>query len=373
MTAPITAAERALLPDILRGLALGGILLVNIQNFAGYVPWQQSGADAAAQAFIDFFANGKFISTFALLFGAGAALFVARAGTARFARRLVALLLIGLTHGIFIWVGDILASYAIVAFVLTPLLLAPRALQALLVPLLLGVTLLSVAGLALSAGMGPTDPSFAGVNALYARGSYGEVLPVRAGEYLSGYVQGAVLFYGPWLLGLFLIGVLLARGGVLQDPARFTRPLRATALLALLVGVPLNVAFVNLAARDDVAAQTWSIALRFGGGLAFALLYGALTALLVARGRALWLRPLANVGRLALSNYLLSSVVCTLVFNAYGLGLYGRLGALGALSFAAALFALQVVLSGLYLRRFSRGPAEWLLRALTYGFARRAA
>ncbi|AFZ68073.1 DUF418 domain-containing protein [Deinococcus peraridilitoris] len=366
MTVPITRSERSLLPDILRGLAIGGILLVNLQNFAGYVPWLQSGPDRSAQAFIDFFFNGKFVSTFAMLFGAGMALSVARSGSARQVRRLLALLLIGVLHGVLVWVGDILANYALVAFVLLALLRAPTALLAAVIPALLGFTALSVSLLALVSGHESADISSAGVHAAYQQGSYLEVLSFRAPQFL-GELPGIVMFYGPWLLGLFLIGVLIARSGVLQRPQEFRGPLWLTVTLGLVLGVPLNLAFTALAAQDSVSAQFWATLLRFAGGLAFALLYGALLALLVGAGRGRWLRPLASVGQLALSNYLLASLVCTFVFNGYGLGLYGRWGALNSLLFALVLFVVQVLLSRWYLQYFSRGPAEWLLRRLTYG------
>lgn len=359
MTAP---TQRALLPDALRGLALGGILLVNLQNFAGYVPWRQAGGDRAAQVFIDVFANGKWISTFAMLFGAGVWLLVERVGLKREARRLLGLLGLGLLHGLLIWPGDILANYALVGFALLLLIRLPAAAQGALAALgfLLGALLF--ASLTLIPGSPQADPSSVGVNFAYASDRFAAVNAARAEDFLTS-LSSSVPFFGPWLIGLFLLGVLFARGGVLTHPERFRRPLIVTVIVTLPIGALLNLAFVRVNASGLFTDQVWAVLLRLSSGLAFALLYGAVVALLVGSGRGAFLQAFANVGRLALSNYLLQSVVCTLVFYGYGLGQYGTWGAAACLAFGVGLYALQVLLSSLYLRRFRRGPAESLLRS----------
>ncbi|WP_052351696.1 DUF418 domain-containing protein [Deinococcus pimensis] len=367
MAAPVSPQERSFLPDVLRGLAIGGILLVNVQDFAGYVPWLQTGADGVARFLVDVLANGKFVSTFAMLFGAGAALGVARAGSGVQLRRLLTLLVLGVAHGTLVWHGDILATYALVGLVLLPLLSAPASAQAVFAVAGLGWGVVTILRLAVGAPAVPEDGAGIGVNPAYGAASYVGALPLRAEDFLGTLTSGT-LFLGTWLLGLFLIGVLVARTGVLRDPARFRRPLLLTAALGLLVGVPLNLVFARLNATGLYDAQLWALLTRFLGGLTLALAYGALVALAVttARGRAL-LTPLANAGRLALTHYLTQSVVCTLVFYGYGLGQYGRWGALACVLFALALYAVQVALSGIVLRRFGRGPAEWLLRRVVYG------
>ncbi|PYE53577.1 DUF418 domain-containing protein [Deinococcus yavapaiensis] len=357
----MTAPERALLPDALRGLALGGILLVNLQNFSGLVPWQQTGGDRVAQAFVDFFANGKWISTFAMLFGAGVWLLVRRAGRGREARRLLGLFGLGLAHGFLIWSGDILANYALVGFALLSLIRLPPAVQGVVAVLgfLLGAALF--ASLTLISGSPQADPSSVGVNFAFASPDITVVSAARIADFNTS-LSSSVPFFAPWLLGLFLLGVLFARSGVLTHPDRFRRPLIVTALVTFPLGVLLNVALVRANASDLFKDQVWAVLLRLSGGLTFALLYGALLALLVAGGRGALLRLFANVGRLALSNYLLQSIVCTLVFYGYGWGQYGRWGATACLAFGLGLYAVQIALSALCLTRFDRGPAESLLR-----------
>lgn len=104
------------------------------------------------------------------------------------------------------------------------------------------------------------------------------------------------------------------------------------------------------------------------GGLALALWYASAVVLLVERPA--WRRrlaPLAAAGRMALTNYLLQSLVCTTLFYSYGLGLYGRVGPAGGLLLTLAIFGGQLAFSAWWLRRFRFGPVEWLWRTLTYG------
>lgn len=372
MTSPlppdaVAVGDRSFLPDVLRGLAIGGILLVNMQDFAGYVPWAQSGADRAAQTLLDVFASGKFVSTFAMLFGAGATLLVARVGPSVQFRRLLALLVLGVLHGALIWHGDILATYALVGMALLPLLtLGTRGLLA-VAAAGLGWGATTIAGLARTAPSVPEDAASIGVDFTYRTGSYAEIFAVRWNDFQGTLTSGTV-FLGTWFLGLFALGVVFARWGVLRDPGRFRRPVAVTAVLALLIGLPINLAYARLNATALFDAQLWALLARLAGGLAFAVGYGALAALAAttATGRRL-LRPLANAGRLALTHYLTQSVVCTLVFYGYGLGQYGRWGALACLLFALGLYGVQIAVSGPYLRRFERGPAEWLLRRVVYG------
>lgn len=369
MTAPITPRERAFFPDVLRGLAIGGILLVNLQNFAGYAWWEQAGVNRAAQVLIDLFANGKWITVFAMLFGAGVALSVARAGRARQTRRLGALLLIGVLHGVFVWSGDILSNYALVGFALLLFVYLGSAWLQLLVPAALALTAVQIAQYAREGAGAPVGASYAGVDFAYVAPRYGVVLAERADDYLGGVLPNAT-FFGPWLLGLFLIGVLVARSGALHEPKRFRRAFAWAAGVAFVASVPLDVAFAHLNQSGTYDGQSWALLLRLASGLSVAVLYASLVGLAVGSGRGAWLAPFANVGRLALSNYLLQSVVCTLVFYGYGLGFYGRVGAAACLAFGLALYAAQVVLSTVYLRYFRVGPAEWTLRFLTYGRGR---
>jgi uncharacterized protein len=135
------------------------------------------------------------------------------------------------------------------------------------------------------------------------------------------------------------------------------------------LGLPVNVAIVAVQAQTDAMTAllllTMSLCL---GGPILSLGYAAGVTLLFQRPAwARLLSPLAAAGRMALTNYLLQSIVCTTLFYGYGGGLFGRVGATGGLLIAIALYVLQIPFSVWWLRRFPYGPMEWLWRTLTYG------
>lgn len=364
--APVLAADRAPLPDVLRGLALGGILIVNLQDFAGYSVWQQAGADRLVQVLIDLFVNGKAISVFAMLFGWGAAGILARAGAGTLARRLLVLLGVGTLHYIFVWHGDIIANYAVVALGL--LLLGRLPVRGLIgtAAVLAGLwwAPLFVQGLGArrlwgAAGRWSDIENLGGT-------AYAAIMGNRAGEFLD-YLGRVVAFDGLWLLALMLLGAAAHKSGLLSRPAEHRRTLRGLLIGGALVGLPLAALLAYCNSLPSAWAGSLALPARMGGGLALALAYTGGLGLLLAAGRGRRLAPLAQSGRIAMSNYIAQSLACTTLFYPYGLAQYGRWGALACLAFALALYPLQVWLSGRWLRRFRQGPLEWLVRLLVYG------
>jgi uncharacterized protein len=367
-------AERWLLPDVLRGLAILGILCVNMQDFAGYDEWLQRGPDRAAQLVIDVLFNGKFISLFAMLFGAGMQIIAQRAGGIRLLRRLLALLVLGGLHFVLLWSGDIITLYACLGLVLLPPLLARppawllavggsglcvwwlvlRVHDAVRVGALQGVT---------QAGQGER---YSFVQDLLPGTPWTDLIQSRAHSLFST-VGGGLNYNFQWLAGLLLLGMAAQRAGLLAHPERFRPLLKGLLVLGLLLGLPLSVLLAWLNTQNTSAAGFWEVPVRLAGGLLTGLGYAGVAGLLVAAGNIGWLRLFAAPGRLAFSNYLAQSLVMTAVFYPYGLNLYRHLGALPCLLLALALGAAQLWLSGLWLRRFRQGPAEGLLRGLVYG------
>jgi uncharacterized protein len=358
---PVTARERALLPDLLRGLALVGILGVNVQDFAGYTVWQQAGADRLAQTLIDVFLNGRSISLFCMLFGAGLVGVWSRSGGAVLLRRLLILLLVGAAHYILLWHGDIIASYALLGL---PLLLVLR---------------LPVAGLlALGAGLGSvwlyslasSVPLYSGARGLDAGPLPGhfwtELVRVRARQW-AGSELDATLFNALWLMALLLFGMALAKSGLLSRPQEHRRTLRWLAGLGLGLGLPAGLWLAQLNTLSTAQADILAIPVRMGGGLAMALGYLGSLGLLVASGRPGFWRVFAAPGRAALSVYLTESLVMTSLYYPYGGAQYGRWGALACLLLALGLGAGLVWASGQLLRHYRTGPLEWLLRRAVYG------
>ncbi len=358
--------ERAPLPDVLRGLALLGILLVNAQDFAGFREWTQTGLDRAVQVLTDVFANGRFISIFAMLFGWGAAGLLQKQGSGIFLRRHLVLLAVGSLHSLLVWHGDIISLYAVLAFAL--LMTARLTVRGLLtLSAVLGAWWL---GLGLLEGFaalaqGLEAGRFSGLPSLLAGQSYPEVVSGRAAEFL-GVLLGGALYNGAWLLALFCLGAAAGRAGVLLRPHEHPRLLRGLSLWGLLIGLPLGVVLAWLNTRGDYASGLLAIPVRMGGGLASALGYVGLIGLLTVRDRLGPLRVFAAGGRVAMSNYISQSLIMTAVFYPYAGAQFGQWGAALSVGLALVLGLIQLPISAWWLRRFGTGPLEWLVRRAVY-------
>jgi uncharacterized protein len=401
---PVKAQERIQTIDVLRGFALFGILLVNMGLFHSSLyqlllgsPWT-SAADRAAQWFIHAFAEGKFYTIFSFLFGLGFALQLERAEArgARivptYARRLLVLLLIGLAHAILLWFGDILVTYALLGFVL--LLFRKRHPRTLLVwaAILLLLPILLTAALTGLTALGGTTPEgqammqeveaqnltlFEGfateATRIYAQGSYGEQVRQRLIDLAFTYIGTAMQMF-PLVLAMFLLGLYAGKRRLFQEVTQHLPLARKALAWGLVIGLPSNLLFAfNYDAFRALTSSVWSIV----GTIAFSVGAPALSMAYVAgltllMQREAWQRrlaPLASVGRMALTNYLLQTVVCTTIFYSYGLGLFGQVGPAAGILLTIAIYALQIPFSVWWLRRFRYGPMEWLWRTLTYGRA----
>jgi uncharacterized protein len=402
--APVTPGERIEIIDILRGFALFGILLVNMAFFSTSIfhvvvdfslwtsPW-----DKAAEFFIRAFGEGKFYLLFSFLFGLGFALQLAKVESRGanvaplYRRRLLILLLIGAAHAFLIWGGDILMMYALLGFPLLPFRRRkPKTLlvwAASLVVLPVFLTGLFVASIEL----GRLDPdaraeietNFAEQGGrmkarleestrTYREGSYTEITRQRA--YEVGFFYKWSIFFAPYVMGMFLLGLYVGRRGVLVDLAPHLPRIRRMLPWALLLGLLGNSVFTGLAEISNPAQPSpTGLAAQLGylfGGPALSFFYAG--ALILwwrsGTGRRV-LAPLAAVGRMALTNYLAQSVVCTLIFYSYGLGYFGGIGPAAGLLLTIGIYALQIPFSNWWLNRFRFGPAEWVWRSLTYGRA----
>jgi uncharacterized protein len=173
------------------------------------------------------------------------------------------------------------------------------------------------------------------------------------------------------VLAMMLLGIYAGKRRIFEDiPGKLplVRKIWLWGLIFGLIGNGLYVYFGQQASRAMPSAA--NILSTFGqtfGAPALALFYMATLTLLAER--TVWRRrlaPFANAGRMALTNYLLQSVVCTILFYGYGLGLYAKIGIAGSIVLTIAIFAAQVALSTWWLGRFRFGPMEWLWRTLTY-------
>lgn len=389
--APVSTDQRSQWLDALRGFALLGILLTNIQVFSGYVFRDAlSDAPALAAAALDpalsllahALIDGKFYCLFSFLFGLGIALQMrqaeAKGATAMpmLRRRLGWLLLFGFAHGLLIWGGDILTVYAVFGFAL--LWFRGLSQRALLVAALFFLALPVLAYLAMFAMQmsdplagDPAAPPSQGLVGKLARGmatgDYADVVQSNAVFYAGGWVRRAVRLALPRIFGMFLLGVWAARIGfpALRDAQRPL--LRRWLLWGLLLGLPLNFAFAALGANNALFPTG-------GKGLLAIVLASAgmpLLCLGYAAAFALYWRLRADsllvaAGRTAFSHYLGQSVVCVILFYGIGFGLFGKVSYGIALLFAVAVFVLLAWCGRWWLRRHPQGPMEALWRRLSY-------
>jgi uncharacterized protein len=393
------AAERVAVIDMLRGLALCGILLIHVATFArpGAPPglgYMGTVLNELILAGLILFIEAKFFCLFALLFGVSFAVqreSADRRGLAfapMFRRRLLILGLIGIAHILFVWEGDILLLYAAIGLLLIPLSEWPSERLARWAALLLGIPLLIVGvafgGLLLArlhpeaaAWLRAAEAQFNGEFAATRAGviaRYASDAPLYAASgRVRSYVEGIplLLVRAPAVLAMFLVGFMVGRHGILRDVERhlpLLRRGRAWGLAAgLVASLLVTVAYTLLPSFSALTALGFN---QVFAGPVLAIGYAAAFVLFARLPIAQrLLAPLASYGRMALTVYLLQSIICGLLFYGFGLGLVLEVVPYEAMVLALVINALLIVASGAWLRRFRYGPVEWAWRSLTLGRA----
>jgi len=387
------APQRLAHVDALRGFALFGILVVNIGVFAS--PFYASGIphpdfsrpqDHVVGWLVAWLFETKFYLLFSFLFGYSFTLQMAvaeRSGAAfapRFFRRLLGLAALGLAHAVLFYQGDILLTYALLGLILMACrgMEPGRALQRAL--WLIGLVSLAWAALgALSlldpAGTETFSRAAAKVSAADAlaaieayRGTVMTTIARHWQELTSVTWATIVLVQGPFVFAMFLVGYALGRRQALADPWREPRVLWLLCALGALPGLAGSAFYATTALDTARVWETLGLAADLFTAPLLSMSYAA--ALLLAmrtRPGACLARWLAPAGRMALTNYLMQSVVCAGLFTAWGLRLSGSVSPGMTLLIATMLFAAQLPLSAWWLRRHAYGPVEWFLRALTIG------
>lgn len=383
------AERRIVALDALRGVAVLGIFMMNIQTFAMVVEaygdplshMDFTGANRwvwiAAHTFFDL----KFITIFSVLFGAGVAMTAGRGregAMARHARRMAILFAIGLIHAGLFWYGDILLSYAV--WGMAAVLFLERRNDALIGA---GLALVAITALGFwaqydswvgtadvfaASSWRPSAGEIAQAEALYRAGWLERV--ARGAEETAEIQSGSIMVYGPRVLGCMLIGVALYRLGFLTG-AWSVRRYAICAAIAVPVGLGAFAltSWAMIAGGFEPRTLRWAAPLDHLASLPAAFGYAAL-AMLAAKPRALRLlvAPFAAVGRMALSNYIAQTLIATFLFyGPPGLGWFGTVERTGQLTVVLAVWAAQLVWSPLWLGGFRFGPLEWAWRSLTYG------
>ncbi|HCT8212405.1 TPA: DUF418 family protein [Klebsiella pneumoniae] len=371
--------ERNVTLDFVRGVAILGILLLNISAFglpkAAYLnpAWSGSASlsDAWTWALLDLLAQVKFLTLFALLYGAGLQLLLPR-GKRWIQSRLTLLALLGFIHGLFFWDGDILLAYALVGLVSWRMVREAHHVKSLfntgVVLYLTGIAVLvllgMISGTAANRSWAPDAANLQYEQYWKLHGGM-EAVSNRA-DMLSDNLLALGAQYGWQLAGMMLMGAALMRSGWLKGQFSL-RHYRRTGALLVAAGMAVNLpaifaqwyltwdyrwcAFLLQAPRE-LSAPLQAI------GYA-ALAWGYWPQLCRFR----LVGAIACVGRMALTNYLLQTLICTTLF--YHLGLFMRFDRLQLLAFVPPIWAVNLLISSLWLRRFRQGPVEWLWRQLT--------
>ncbi len=392
---PVAEPQRILALDVLRGFAVLGILAMNVGSFsmpaATYFDptayGDLTGANRAAWTVTHLLADLKFMAIFSMLFGAGIVLMTERAesrgrsATGLHYRRMGWLIVFGLLHAHLLWYNDILYWYGVIgllAYLFRKL--PPRRL------IFWGVASIAVTSLLMLAGGLTTDrwppemleyivrdlkppPEALAAEVEAYRGGWLEQMEYRVPKALEMELN-TLFVWALWRVGgLMLLGMALFKLGVFsaERSAVFYRRLVA---VAILIGIPLIAYGIHLNFAADWEAPYFffiGLQLNYWGSLPVSLGWVGLVMLACRKPGFGWFTgPLAAVGRMAFTNYILQTVICTTIFYGHGLGQFGQVERTGQAAIVVGVWAFQLIASPIWLRHFRYGPLEWLWRSLVY-------
>lgn len=408
---PTEPLERIPSLDFLRGIAILGILFINIENFAYPDPWSpwkfgyEDTADYTTRFWVYFLTQGKFYTMFALLFGVGFYIFLERLEKKQmgltamdiYARRLLWLFVIGIIHAYFIWNGDVLYHYAICGLLLFPF----RSLKTR--NLLLIVAFLSVLQLVKSyeqtirrkgwkdsytqAIKIPEDrrskADFEKIelweNQTKEKAPYTSNVEIKRKTYLKGLKEtyehagphkGLLYYQGllfPSLIAMIL-GIVLYRSGIFKNYTVW-KYYWIISLSILMIGLAINyLRYYHWTYRYfDPVTDVWKGWLftfpKMLLGVGYVLVFNGLYQKYL---KSFHLNIFSDVGRMALTNYIFQNTLLGFIFYGYGLALFNQFSRVELLGIVVAIWIIQLTLSWFWLRRFQQGPLEWLWRRLTY-------
>lgn len=411
---PIGTGQRIESLDVLRGLAIFGILFVNASFFAfpmmeAAQPLQDAdfktygtSNDWFAAWFVKTFFEFKFISLFSMMFGIGAALQFDRARRSGssfdgfYLRRLLVLLGFGILHAIVFFYGDILTIYALLG---VSLLGFCRLKSKILIPLVFALMMIAAfmtTGMALleslasntqsasiseqaqvprtgfdaiqASGFNPQSRTWVDAEVLaHQKGPYLDLMLFRVLAWLMGLIT-IIISFGWHILAMFALGVVIKRSEFFT-PSDSGRRIRKWMMLLLPLGLCLEAlnAWTSLTTSSSLSVTIVLSMVREFSTVLTMLGYAAMLVSLVQMGvAALVFEWMAKVGRMALTNYLLETVIMTTIFEFYGLGLFDQVPRIWLLVLAMGVCVILTIFSVSWLSLCSRGPMEWLWRTLAY-------
>lgn len=385
---PTTSGERIEMIDALRGFALTGVCLGNLALFSFFFCLSNGQKadlpfpviNTIISYFIYFFVDWKFWTLFSIMFGFGASIFISRAddlhknGKALYSRRLIILLIWGLIHGILFWFGDILSEYALAGFVL--LLFSNKKSMALAVwGIILGALIPLVLRILQVTLLPETLDKFDKLGTLtmdaYSSRSFSKVI-------VANLVNIKIYSLYVWFLliaalGRFMIGYWIGQSGRMHHIENFTDFFRKTMRICAWIGFPVMLILTLTRILTDAEVLTpeskWEsiTCLSEVASLTIGIFYAIKFTFLYQNKK--WKKRLSvfkEMGRMALTNYLMQTIFNILIFNGIGFGLAGEIGPSIYILWFVFLMILQIIFSKWWLSKYRFGPFEWLWRSLTY-------
>jgi len=389
---PIQPKERISELDIVRGVALFGILMVNMSFFKYPVFFDRyptsfpPGSDQFFAWIIQIFFTGKFYAIFSFLFGLGFYIFMERAEAKGlklvplYKRRLLALLAFGFVHLFLVWSGDILFTYAIVGFLL--LRFRSKSMESIrnwiITLFVVSLILNFLFGLINGFGEVYAGDKYAyimkdmiyGAIFVYLEGSMTELIGFRLVNEVP-YVFIGLIAWIPAVLAFFLCGLYVGKSGIVKNIPGNLSLLRKICNYGLPVGFMFMFVYVLIESGALPVGILFRPALLGATNYAASIfIFPAYVALIVLAAQTnickKILSPVAAAGRMALTNYLAQTLICVTLFYGFGFGLFGSVSATQGVFIVVAIYLLQVAWSNLWFRKFRYGPMEWFWRMLTY-------
>jgi len=399
---PLAKKERITSVDFLRGIAIFGILVVNMPLMYQPITKMMLGPDTDLSiinylsiSFIKFFFEGKFYVIFSLLFGFGFSIFMNKSEdtnkpiTAVYLRRLTVLLIFGILHVIFLWAGDILVFYSLFGFVLIlfrnstvkkiktwaiVMFLIPSVFTFIIYSLLYLISSIPEVQQATNEGIQNNlivlKDFYYDALQTYQNGTFVDLIKIRLKEYKS--LLPAIIFFYPVVLSMFLIGFYIEKKKIIQNLQNNIKSLKKLLLWILPIGLIANCLFLYSYWNSTPSIPSfWSFiqtSMHTISGLFIGLSYSIIILLVLNKLRkpTLFTLSVSAVGRMALTNYITHSIIAVLLFYSIGFGLIGKIEIWQGLIITFSIYFSQLILSYYWLKIYKYGPLEWLWRSITY-------
>lgn len=391
---PTEGRKRLIEIDILRGIALIGVLLTNVYMFNApsdnmvveYYPL--SFTDHIIYFFLAIFIQGKFYTLFSLLFGFGFALQISRIKKKSiFFRRLIVLLIIGIGHSLLIWNGDILKIYALMGMLLLIFANWKVVNKFIFGGVLIGIFYIILCLSSIFANyideniknegeikiqIEIEQAVFSEVEDVYRVGSYNEVTHQRLKEFVSAESFSLIFLGILYVLPLFLLGSIFGKIYLEASPEKIktilTKSLIYSSIASIILFIPYYYFVINGFAENHSLKGMYNNSIGMMLNLPLSIVYASSILLILNKYKhKLIFRSMSYIGRTALTNYLLQSIIISTLAWGYGFGLMEKLNISQLFIFGALFFVFQILMSRLWLKYFKFGPFEWVWRCFTYG------